>query len=77
MKIKDNLSQAESDFLGHVMMFGSEGYPVRKVGRAWHWQDFWGVKGAPTTYKTKRDAFAAVGRYIEVLLDKHAGRVPA
>ena len=70
-----NLTQAESDFLGHIMMFGSAGYPVQKVRSSWQWVEFWGVKGPPITYKTKRDAVAAVERYIEILLDKNAGRV--
>jgi hypothetical protein len=70
------LTVAESDFLGHVTRFGSDGYPVHKCrnGR-WIWADFWGVKGAPTTYRTKRDCVQAIERYIDVLLDKHAGRL--
>jgi hypothetical protein len=72
---RSTLSPAESDFLRHIMMFGSDGYPVQKVGRSWHWVDFWGVKGAPCVYKSKREATAAVERYIEILIDKKAGRL--
>ena len=70
MKQVNGLTQAESDFLGHMMRFGSDGYPVQKAGRNWQWVEFWGIKGAPTTYKTKRAAFEAVERYIDVLIDK-------
>ena len=70
------LTVAESDFLGHMTRFGSDGYPVRKARNGcWLWADFWGVKGAPTVYRTKREAVAAIERYIGVLLDKHAGRL--
>lgn len=69
------ISRSELDFLAHMMMWGSAGYPVRKVGNGrWIWDDFLGVKGAPTVYKTKRDAVAAVERYIDILIDRKAGR---
>ncbi len=70
------LSQPENDFLRHMMMFGSDGYPVRKVSSGrWVWDEFWGVKGAPTVYKTKREAAAAIGRYIDILIDRTAERL--
>ena len=72
-----NLTQAENDFLRHMSMFGSDGYPVKKVGRNWQWMEFWGVKGAPTTYKTKRECVAAIEKYIDILCDKAAGRLAA
>ena len=71
----DTRTDAERDFHRHVTMWGSAGYPVQKIGRAWHWVDFWGVKGAPTVYKTKREAVAAVERYLTILCDKEAGRL--
>lgn len=71
-----NLSEAENNFLRHIQMFGSDAYPVQKVGNGkWLWNEFWGVKGAPTVYKTKRDAFKAIECYIDVLIDKIAGRL--
>lgn len=70
------LSEAENNFLRHVQMWGSCSWPVRKVSPAkWVWFDFWGVKGAPTVYKTKRDAMHAVDTYIGILCDKAAGRL--
>lgn len=71
----DNRTQAEKDFQRHITMFGSDGYPVQKYGRGWHWIDFWGVKGAPTVYKTKRAAHEAIERYLDILCDKAAGRL--
>jgi len=69
------LTVAESDFLQHMGRFGSDGYPVKKVqGSRWIWDECWGVKGAPTVYKTKRACVAAIERYLEVLIDKTAGR---
>lgn len=69
------LTSNERSWLNHMVMWGSAGYPVRKVGRGWHWEEFFGVKGAPTVYKTKREAVAAVERFEEILLDKLAGRL--
>lgn len=70
----DQRSDAERDFHRHISMFGSAGYPVQKMGRRWVWTDFWGVKGSPIVYKTKRDAVAAIERFVLVLNDKAAGR---
>lgn len=69
------MTKPEQDFMRHMSMHGSAGYPVQKIGRGWHWMDFWGVKGAPVVYKTKREAVAAVKRYIDILTDKAAGRL--
>ena len=71
-----NLSDAENHFMQHIQRFGSDAYPIRKVGNGkWIWTEFWGVEGAPTVYRTKREGFAAIERYLEVLLDKIAGRL--
>lgn len=69
------LTKSESDFLGHMMRWGSDGYPIRKAGSRWVWEDgFWGVRAPNTTWKTKRKAFMAVERYISLLIDRKAGR---
>lgn len=68
------LTESEGNFLRHMMMFGSDGYPVQKAGSRWIWVEFWGVRGAPVVYKTKRAAVAAVERYIDILIDRKAGR---
>lgn len=70
-----NLTVAESDFLQHVQRWGSDGYPIQKAKSGkWLWVKISGIKGAPTVYKTKAAATAAIGAYIDILLDKHAGR---
>ncbi len=71
------LTDAENHFLQHITRYGSDGYPAQKVGRNWQWMESWGVKGAPTVYKTKRDCVAAIERYVDILLDKNAGRLEA
>lgn len=72
---EDRLSQAESNFLRAIMMWGASAYPVQKMGNRWFWTEFWGVKGAPTSYKTKREAVGAVERYVDILIDRKAGRI--
>ena len=72
---KSTLTENEAQFLNHVMMFGSDGYPIQKSRRGWLWIEFFGCKGAPIVYKTKRDCVEAVGRYIDILIDKKAGRL--
>jgi len=69
------LSEAESRFLQHMTMFGSDGYPIRKYGRVWIWEDFFGVKGPNTVYTTKSEGHSAIDRYLEILCDKKAGRL--
>ena len=55
------LNQAENDFLRHITMWGSAAYPTQKVGNGkWIWREFWGVKGAPTVYKTKKACVEAI-----------------
>lgn len=65
----------ERQFLNHMHMWGSDAYPVRKLSNGkWIWDEFFGVKGAPIVYRTKRECVAAIERYIDVLCDKAAGR---
>lgn len=70
-----NLTQAEHDWLQHMIRWGAEGYPVQRVGRKWHWVEAWGIKGAPCVYRTKRAAMAACAAYEDILIDKTAGRI--
>jgi hypothetical protein len=70
-----NLSQSEMDWLQHMIRWGSDGYPIGKVGRVWIWREAFGVKGAPTTYKTKRAAIAACSAFEDILVEKSAGRL--
>lgn len=71
------LNENESSFLRHMTRWGSDGYPVRKLeGAHWVWNEFFGIKGAPIVYRTKRACVAAIEAYLDVLRDKHAGRIP-
>lgn len=63
------MTKDERDLLDHLCMWGSSAYPIEKRGRGWHWRDWRGVKGSPTVYKTKREAFAAFGRFRDMLLE--------
>jgi len=69
------LSTGENDILRHWSRWGSDGYPIRKMGRHWHWVESFGVKGAPVVYKTKRQAVAAFERYVAILIERSAGRL--
>ena len=65
------LTEDERGMLRHLSMWGSDGYPIRKLKcRCWTW-DFRAVH-SPTTYPTKREALAAFERYVELLDDLHA-----
>ena len=66
------LDDNERQLLTHVMRFGADGYPVQKIGNRWHWQDAHGVPGAPTTWKTKREAVEAFERFVNTLMDRQA-----
>lgn len=64
------LTEGERELLKHVSMWGSDGYPIRRLGsRHWGWGDAYGVKGPPTVFKTKREAVASFERFYDVLLE--------
>lgn len=64
------VSETEYDFLQRVGRWGSDAYGAAKRGRSW-----W-VPCCPSGFKTKREAYAFVERYVDILLDKNAGREP-
>ena len=71
------ISDNERALMTHISRFGSDGYPVRKLGRSrcWVWGPAFGVKGPPTTFKTKREAVASFEAFIDILTDAIAGRI--
>ena len=69
------LSDAENDFLAHMQRWGSDGYPIAKAGRKWFWAPAFGILGSPIAYPTKTAAVAAVEAYLDILVDKLAGRL--
>lgn len=72
-----NLTKPENDFLAHMSRYGRDGYPIQRLGRKWQWTDFWGIKGAPVLYKTKRECTEAIERYLDILRSKAGGRLDA
>lgn len=62
------VTEDERTLLNHVTMFGSDGYPVTKLGRVWVWGTE-AVKGPPTVFKTKREAVASFEAFLDVLRD--------
>ncbi len=69
------LTEDERALLTHLSRFGSDGYPVRKLGREWTWGPWRSVSGPPTLFKTKREAVASFERFYDILVDASAGRI--
>jgi len=69
------LSEDEAFALMSWVRFGSDSYPIRKMGRGWTWGPIRGIQGPPCSYKTKREAIRMYELFIDVLRDKLAGRV--
>jgi hypothetical protein len=71
-----SLSDDERALLTHVSRWGSDGYPVAKVGsHHWTWGPWRGIQGPPVVFKTKRAAVQSFEAYHAILLDKNAGRL--
>jgi len=62
------LSDDEAGLLYHVQRWGSDGYPIERVGRSWHWRDWRSVRGAPVAYRTKTAAVGAFEAWEELAL---------
>lgn len=69
------ITEDERALLCHVSRWGSDGYPVRKLGRRWTWGPWRSIAGPPTMWKTKREAVAHVEAFLAVLRDALAGRL--
>lgn len=63
------LTEKEAHRLLWWSRFGSDSYPITKRGRAWWCED------CPKPFKTKKAATEHWENYIEILLDKKAGRL--
>ena len=72
--IHQNLTEDENALLAHLSHWGSNGYPIQKLGRGWTWS-FRGIKGPPVIFKTRREAVASFEAYEQILIDKCAGRI--
>lgn len=73
--IADRLTEDERALVAHVSRWGSDGYPVRRIGARWSWGPWRGINGPPVLFQRKRDAITAFEAYIDILLDKLAGRL--
>jgi hypothetical protein len=58
------ITEEEEKTLTHWSRWGSDGYPVNKVGRGWHVDHF------PTVFKTKKAAVAQWETYIDMLIER-------
>lgn len=66
------LTKEENELLGHITMFGSAGYPIRKDKKGKWWVDrMFGAGGFPTPFTTKKKATEQFEQYCELLLEKH------
>lgn len=60
------LTDDEVALLYHVMRWGSQGYPIRKLQSKWIIDSWRSWKGFPTTYKTKKAAQAQFERWVDL-----------
>jgi hypothetical protein len=60
------LSEDERGLMTHISRWGSEGYPVRKVGsKHWAWGPFRSINGAPVCFPTKKQAVESFEKYMD------------
>lgn len=71
----NTLSENQKFCLGHISMFGSAAYPIRKMGGKWFVMGIRGCGTCSTAFKTKKEAVAQFEKYYDLLLDYNAGRV--
>lgn len=69
-----DLTRDERDFLTAWEHFGARMFPVVKRGRSWWWEGWRSVPGCPSPFKTKRDALAAVDRFVCILIEHAKAR---
>lgn len=72
------LTERESFMLNHIMRWGSDGYPVQKVGsRHWSWAYGSGndTHQCPVVFPTKKQAVSSFEAHLDILRDKKAGRL--
>jgi hypothetical protein len=74
MENKRGISEDEKGLINHVMRWGSDGYPVKHLGRGWTW-NFRSIQGPPVVFRTKREAVTSFEAFHAVLLDAYAGRI--
>jgi hypothetical protein len=68
------ITESERSLLTHISRWGSDGYPVHRLGKRWSWGTD-AVPGPPTVFRTKREAVESFERFHDILLDALAGRL--
>ncbi len=63
------ISEDERALLKHLHHWGSDGYPIHKLGRGWTWGPWRSIKGPPVIFKTKKEAVASFEAYENILID--------
>src|SRR6476659_4699548 len=61
------ITEDEKALVQHCCMWGSKGYPVRRLGGKWAWGPWRSIQGPPTMFRTKREAAASFEAFYEVL----------
>ena len=70
------LSEDEWALLNHCGRWGSDGYPVARVGsHHWTWGPWRSINGPPVVFKTKRLAVASFESCLGIPVGKKAGRL--
>jgi hypothetical protein len=64
------LTDDEAALVYHIGRFGSDGYPIERVGRRWQWRSWRSVGGAPIAYRTKQLAVAAFEAWYDLALER-------
>ena len=68
------ITEDEKDLLTHWSRFGSDSYPVKKLGKGWHWS-YRDIKGPPKVFRTKWEAVASFEAFINILIAAKGGRI--
>ena len=63
------VTEDERSLVNQVSMWGSDAYPVSKLGKRWTWGPWRSVKGPPTVFATKREAVASFEAFHRIVLD--------
>ena len=66
------LSEDERGLMTHISRWGSDGYPVHKVGsKHWVWGPFRSINGAPVCFPTKKQAVESFEKYMDSLRERY------
>jgi hypothetical protein len=74
MENKVDMIEDQAALLQHISRYGSDGYPIHKVGLGCLWSWKFNSIGTPQIFRTRREAAASFERYYQMLLDRKAKR---